>query len=73
MSISGINAALQGLQAGQESLAKHAEKVAQFGQGEGDLVTPIVGITQASTQVKASAVALKTQDETQRTLLDTLA
>lgn len=65
-----LDSGMQGVQAGQNSLAKNAEKVSQFGVRNDDLVTPMVGMIQDTTQVNASLAVIKTGDEMTGALLN---
>ncbi len=66
---------LAGIQQGLESAARNAEKAstALTEAGDGDLVTPLVGLTLDENQVKASATIVKVAEELDQTVLDIFA
>lgn len=66
---------LRGVQMGQASAAENADRASKafLPEGDGDLVTPLVGLATDKVQVEASAKVIKVGEDLDRTILDILA
>lgn len=68
-----MGTALQGIQTAQASAARAAERIAEFGVAQTEMVTPLVSLKLSSAQVEANAQVLKSEAQTHTALLDMLA
>lgn len=73
--MNALTASLHGIQSAERQIEGVASRVSKMSvPGESvDLVTDMVSLTMAKTQLKASVVVARTASETQKRLLDTFA
>ena len=64
-----LSTALTGIQSGLQKFQENSAKIAQ----DGGNIDAAVGILQSEQQVKASAKALETENNLQKTIIDTFA
>jgi len=67
------NTAVNGISAAFSSAADNAAKITRFEGSASDLVQSIVGLITAGQQVRADASVIRTDDQTQQSLLNILA